>query len=399
MAATQRPLMIGWMPSNRGGAVRPARAQPHWWALPVLILGALVLVALAAMAVENAQRTAGWGFDFRAYYDGAIRLIATGSPYQSDTLRGPFQPGPAGLYLYSPVPALLMVPLTWLGLANATLVWLLLRLGLLFATCLLMPVPRWVKLATLCVAVLSAQFLYDLNLGNVSLIVTFFAVVAWRWLDEPIGALAVAASLTIRPTMAVIAGWWALRRKWQMVAWVIIGAAAIFLATLPFMGLDPWLQFVTVLRNVSDTTGVTRNLDLAATAATLGVPAQLADLFLVGGYILALGAILLSLRRDREIGFAVTLMASLLLAPLLWDHYLTNLIVPGALLAARGRRFGVLLPLLGWLPLVMLPFVVILAMFLPFTVPDRGVAALELGAVEPEPIADTDAGLRGAAGG
>ena len=71
-----------------------------------------------------------------------------------------------------------------------------------------------------------------------------------------------------------------------------------------------------------------------------------------------IGALILSLRRDREISYAVTLMATLLLSPLLWDHYLTNLIVPAALLAARGRRLGVLLPLLGWLPLVLLPFVV-----------------------------------------
>ena len=74
--------------------------------------------------------------------------------------------------------------------------WLLLRLGLLFATCVLMPVPRWIKLATLGVSVVSAQFLFDLNLGNVSLIVTFFAVVAWRWLDKPLSGLSIAASLT-----------------------------------------------------------------------------------------------------------------------------------------------------------------------------------------------------------
>jgi hypothetical protein len=144
--------------------------------------------------------------------------------------------------------------------------------------------------------------------------------------------------------------------------------------------------------------GVDRNLDFGSTALSLGLPYGLGVLLLVSGYVVAIGAILLGLRRDREIGFAVTLMATLLLSPLLWDHYLTNLIVPAALLASRGRRWAVLLPLLGWLPLVLLPVVTVAGMLLPFLAPDRGVRALELSLDQPEPIADVDPSLSGAAG-
>jgi hypothetical protein len=114
--------------------------------------------------------------------------------------------------------------------------------------------------------------------------------------------------------------------------------------------------------------------------------------------VLAIGAILLSLRRDREIGFSVTLMATLLLSPLMWDHYLTNLIVPGALLASRGRRWGVLLPLLGWLPLLLLPAVTVVGMLVPFLAPDRGEPALGLSSGQGEPVADLDASPSGVAG-
>ena len=40
----------------------------------------------------------------------------------------------------------------------------------------------------------------------------------------------------------------------------------------------------------------------------------------------------------------VTIGATLLLAPLLWDHYLAALLLPAAFLAQRGRWWGLLLP-------------------------------------------------------
>ena len=61
------------------------------------------------------------------------------------------------------------------------------------------------------------------------------------------------------------------------------------------------------------------------------------------------GALLLSLRREREIGYMVVLCGSLLVVPLLWDHYLATLVVPAAFLAQRLWRPLVLLPLLSWL--------------------------------------------------
>src|SRR4051795_5778054 len=237
------------MRSYASESVRRRASEIEWWVPLALATGGLIVVLIAWTAILGAEHTAGWGFDFRAYYDAALRLLATGTPYQLETLNAPFQPGPSGLYLYTPVPALLVVPLTWLGPDTATLAWLFVRLGLLVATCALMPVPHWIKLATLGVSVISAQFLYDLNLGNVSLIVTFFAAVAWRFLDKPLSGVAIAASLCVRPAMGVIWLWWIVRRQWQAVAWTVLGFAAIVLVSLPFVGLDPWLQYVTVLRH------------------------------------------------------------------------------------------------------------------------------------------------------
>ena len=62
----------------------------------------------------------------------------------------------------------------------------------------------------------------------------------------------------------------------------------------------------------------------------------------------------------------MTVTASLLLSPLLWDHYLAMLAIPAAFLAERGRPIALALPLLAWLPGESLPFLVILATLLPF---------------------------------
>lgn len=363
------------------------REKSSRWAAPFSLGLALLGLAVLGLAVTMwIGRSPGWAYDFHAYYDAALRLIATGSPYQAETLSGPFRPGPYGLYLYSPPLAMLFVPLTWLGENAAVTAWLVLRIGLLGLTCALMPVSRAIRLAAFGVAALSVPFLFDLNLGNVSLIVTFFAVVAWRWLDKPIGAVAVAASIALRPTMGLVVGWWLLRGKWRPVAWTAVAAAFIFVTTLPFIPLRLWFDYLTVLRNVSDVTGVFRNFDLGSSVLLLGGPAWAASLALYAGYAIAAVAMLFSLRRDRELSYVVTVMATILVAPLLWDHYLTMLLLPAAFLASRGRTWALFLPLLCWAPQllamafpstrgvgeVMLPLLALAGLLLPFVAPARG---------------------------
>ena len=126
------------------------------------------------------------------------------------------------------------------------------------------------------------------------------------------------------------------------------------------MGIGGYSDYLTVLRNLSGVTDVARNLDLSSTALALGLGGQVAAGLQLCGYGVAVGAILLSLRRDREVGFIVTVGASLLLSPLIWDHYLAMLVLPAAMFADRGRPAAIALPLLSWLPSELLPFVALL---------------------------------------
>ncbi len=359
---------------SRSGILKREAGPGSRWSMPIgvgiAVGGSVVLIV--AMIVW-ADQAISWAYDFQAYYDAAVRLMLTGTPYQAETLGGPFQPGPFGLYLYAPPLALAMVPLTQLDAPTAALVWLALRVAALIALCWLLPVSRPIRLTMLGLAALSAPVLNDLRLGNVSVLVTLLSVAAWRSLDRAPSGVAIALSAMVRPTMGVLFAWWLVRRAWLPVLAGGATAVVVALATLPFMGLDRWFDFTTVLLNISNVTGVERNADLGSAVLQLGGPAWLAPLALVGGYAAAVGAIVLSLRRDRELSFIVTVSATLLLSPLLWDHYLTQLLLPAAFLASRGKTWGMALPLLAWLPLAALPFAAVAGMLLPFLAGERAV--------------------------
>ncbi len=341
---------------------RPERATMVALATATLGIGFLLAV------LPFFSGTPGHGFDLVAYVAAARRVLTLGTPYQAETLGGPFSAGPAGLYLYPPVLAVLLAPFASLPFAAIAAGWWILRVGLLALACALLPVPRWVRAALLLVAAISYPVLLDLNLGNVSLVVLVLTVVAWRWLDRPTGAAAIGLAIALRPTLFVVPVWMLLRRQWWALAWTVASGLLLVALTLPFVGLAGYRDYATMIRNLGGLTGVPRNVDLGSAALLLGASPAVGQISLFAGYILAVLAIALGLRRDAETGLVVTVMASLLLAPLLWAHYLVALILPAALLAARGQRWAVLLPLLGWLPEALLPLAVLACTFLPLAV-------------------------------
>jgi hypothetical protein len=307
--------------------------------LALAVLGALLLV----FALNAFLPSRGWGFDFEAYLAAAQRLARGDSIYQQYSLDGPFRPGPYGLYLYAPPFAVATLPFTWLSIQSAEIAWYLLRIALLVVACAAMPVRPTVKCLVFAVAAITYPVLNDLNLGNVSVFVTAILAFVWRGLDRPLGSVALAIDMCVRPTLGLLLGWYALRRRWWPIVWTIATGVVIVLLTLPIAGIGGYRDYITVLRNLSEVTGQANNMDLGSTVARLGGGSLGASLALYGGYALGIGAMLVSLRYDRETSFMVTIGATLLLAPLLWDHYLAALILTAAFLAQRGNWWGLIL--------------------------------------------------------
>ena len=99
----------------------------------------------------------------------------------------------------------------------------------------------------------------------------------------------------------------------------------------------------------------------------------------IGAAFALVASIVAARRRDDAVALAVTAVATMLVSPFLHPHYLALLLVPAALLADRGRPWGLLLPLAGWLPDPLLPVVAIVAIVSLLTLPPSGATATDPG--------------------
>jgi hypothetical protein len=339
------------------------------WQAPILWGLVAFAVAALAVAVVGFSNLADFGYDLEAYLDAAARLAAYGSPYQAETLDGPFRPGPYGLYLYAPPLAVAMLPFADADPDLVALGWAVLRIATIGTACAIIPVRPAIRLVAFAMTALSAPALHDLSVGNVSTLLLLPMAAMWRWLDRPAGSVALALAGSLRPSLGLFVVWWLLRRQLKPIAWTAIASLALVVVTLPFVGLQGYIDYLSVLRNVSDAMGVRNNVDLGTVALGIGWSHEAATLLLAFGHVLALGALLAAVRRDRETGFIVTLMASLLLMPLLWPHYAVAFVFPAAFMAQRGRSWAFVLLPLTWLPVTVYPFLAVAATVMPFAAP------------------------------
>jgi Glycosyltransferase family 87 len=343
-----------------------------------LTLGLLWLVVAALRFSEGALVDGvwryvaddAWAFDLEAYVDAARRLLTDGSLYAAAQVEGPFQPGGAGLFYYAPPLGVAMLPLVDVPIGDSAALWYLLRVGALLAACALMPVRPIIRVLAFAAVAFSFPVLKDAVLGNVSILLMLPLAIAWRWLDRPAGSIALAVGMSLRPSLGVFLAWQLLRRQWAVLAWTLGAGLVLIALTLPFVGFDGYRDFLSVLVNLQVPGQGSENRDLGTVLAGLGGGETALTIGRVASLAIGIAAIVLSVRRDREVGFMVTLGASLLLTPMLWDHYLVTLLLPAAFLADRVRPVFVLLPLLAWLPGLVVPFVVLGATLLPFIVPD-----------------------------
>jgi hypothetical protein len=312
-----------------------------------------------------------WGYDIEAYVRAAGRLVSEGTLYLQEQMEAAWVPGGKDYYHYSPPIGIALVPLTDLPEHDSSAVWFMVKTAALLAACLLMPVKLPVRALTFVGVAVSFWAMRDLVLGNVGVLLVLPVVVAWRWLDRPLGSIALAATISVRPSTGVLLLWQLLRRRWAAAAWTIGAGGALILLTLPFVGVEGYREYLDVLGNMVTPGAGSENRDLGATLVTLGLDEGLIDAVRVASIALGAALVLLGLRRDRELGFMITLTASMLMVPLMWEYYLIMLALPLALLADRWRPVVLLVLVLSWLPSAVAPALLLATLALLFLLPTR----------------------------
>jgi hypothetical protein len=307
----------------------------------------LVILLLVARSFVGSS---GFGYDFEAY-DTAARRIAAGQPLYPPGIAEAYNSGNyAGLYLYPPPLAVALVPLTALAADLAALAWLWLRLAFLVLGVALLPISALARGAVLAVATISFPVWYDLNLGNLSVVLFALSAVTWRFRERPAGSIALAIAGILRYPFGLVLIGWLLARRWRAAAWTIVAGLAILAATVPVVGIQGWLDYLASLSVLRDVSSGEHNLSFATTAHALGLPGPDAVWVLTGIGAAFIAAAYAALRRDAETALVVSLTGTILFFPFFHPHYLVQLLIPAAFLAGRGQWWGLALPLLGWLP-------------------------------------------------
>lgn len=337
-------------------------AQPRV-RLMVLVILAILVLALRALQFATLTTQIQWGYDFSAYWDAGSRLLDGEALYDAAQLLGPYAPQVQYLYLYPPPLAAAAMPLAglfptdyraaawvWAAVGALVLAWSVLALARSERLAERFPVlagrGRWLIVAA---AFAFPPVVGELVMGNVHLLLLGLLTAAWLGIrrgtanGELVAGAAIGVAAVVKVFPALLLPWLLLTRRYRAALGVATGAAAFIAVTLPFTGIEPWLQFPTVLANLSAPSDTTDTL-----APTVWLAPYLgftgARIVVTTAALLLLVGVSIGARHDlpsarpavvaRSFGAAVVL--SVLVAPALYHHYLAVLVLPFLLALGAG---------------------------------------------------------------
>jgi hypothetical protein len=193
-----------------------------------LLIAAIVLAAVSALALRMSDRMA----DFEVYYRGASRAAAAEPLYRADDEHYRFK--------YLPAFAILTIPLSFIPLPIAKVVWFTTSAALivlLVGTSLrLLPERRTSTglLVLLVFVVLGKFFAHELVLGQVNILLGVLAAsafLAMRTGREVLAGVLIALTIAIKPYGVLFLPW--LVARGRMASVVAAGAAVTAIALLP----------------------------------------------------------------------------------------------------------------------------------------------------------------------
>ena len=331
----------------------------------------LLLTYYAMLACVLSSRA--WSFDFVQLSASSLALARGESPYSPQRLAAvgvPPQPSgapdPVHSNLNAPLMAILLVPLTGLGMARSYLVWSFFGIvGVLVSGWLV-----WRALARrqrdhreliwLWIALLAYYPTHTaLLLGQVTFVTMLPVVGAWaaaRRSRDGLAGVLLGLALHFKLFVALLAVFFIVRLRWRVVLWMAGSAAAIGLLTLPLVGTRSYVEYAEALQsvtwfgntwNASYQSFFTRILGGSENVPAMNMPA-LASVLVTACSVITLAALIWLTRllsRDEasadrfDLGYGLTITSMLLISPLGWMYYFPILVLPGySVWAIAGER-------------------------------------------------------------
>ena len=288
-----------------------------------------------------------FAFDFTCCYQQAGERVITdpSTLYEwSDTYT----------FRYTPLGALLFVPLVPLSAGAAAWAWLGFKLVVLGVTAVWYSRPwvgvdRWLVLLAV---VVFPPIVHDLVLGNVSTITVLVLLALARWPDARGGVVfGLLLALMPKPHLIPVLVYLAFRQRQAFAASVATIAVAVLSGVVLF-GIEPWVEFAGTLREPLERT-FTANIGFSALLGPIGVAVGV----IVAGAIFVVGALMGGAR-----GYGLGIVAGIVAGPYTFIHYLAGSIVAAEpVLRTKPRRLAPFPSLLLVTPLVPLWLVALAA--------------------------------------
>jgi alpha-1,2-mannosyltransferase len=311
-----------------------------------LLLGIVLVFRFGQFVVFSSQIQ--WGYDFSAYWQ-AGRNVLDGQPiYSAAQLAGPYAPQQQFLYLYPPFLAVVVAPLAALFADYRLAAWAWTGLGFALAIASVVAVGRREGLISdrgRLVLLVGGAFtipavIAELVMGNVHLVLLGLFAAAWLGIrrgdraGDVVAGVAIGAATLIKVFPALLIVWLVLAGRWRAAAVSVATIGLLTLAVLPATGIEPWLQYPQVLANLSEPSSTSD----ALAPTTWLTPVLGFTVARVLVTVVALAMLAWSVRRQAEgASFAVAVMASVLIAPALYHHYLAIAVLPFLLALAHAR--------------------------------------------------------------
>ena len=324
----------------------------------VLLLGiAPVLVNVFVLAASYKHN---FLFDFHGdLYNAGKAIIHGRDPYRAAYLdhlaavaRAGGHPSTKFAVPVYPAPGLIAAaPFALLPYKIAGIVYTLLSAAALGGGLWLLGVRDWRCYGA---AFLSWPALHSLRLGQVNGFLVLGVALAWHFRARLIAPAAAIAGVVVGKVLLwPLAFWLLITRRWRTAVSAVAIAAILTASSWAIIGFDGFSAYPRLLRDLSAVEG-NAGISFVSVAGAAGIARIVGDLL-----ALATGAALLitALYRTRADGdpddgdrraLGLTVMAGLVLSPLVWPHYLTLTLIPIALIAPRFSPLW-LAPLLSYL--------------------------------------------------